>query len=114
MGRRTAGSAVVFRPADVGVTLPPMGLQYVASSRLRDMVLELVRMAAPSCIGLDLETFPGPFRPQNWRIGKLQVLAPDYGAARDKADALQALRQWILVPDGHVLDGQVFGREEAR
>ena len=71
-------------------------------------------MAAPSCIGFDLHPSPGPFRPQNWRIGKLQVLASDYGAARDKADELEAMRQWILLPDGHVLDGQVFGREQAR
>ena len=57
---------------------------------------------------------PSTFRPQNWRIGKLDVLAEDYGAARDKADELEAKRHWILVPDGHVLDGQVYGREEAR
>ena len=91
-----------------------MGLKYVAASLRRDMMLHLIRIPAPTCIGLNLETLRGPFRPQNWRIGKLQVLAPDYGAARDKADELEAMRQWILVPDGHVLDGQVFGREEAR
>ena len=91
-----------------------MGLQYVAAYRLRAMMLDAVRIAAPSCIGLHLQPFPGPFRPQNWRIGKLQVLAPDYGAARDKADEFEAKQQWILVPDRHVLDGQVFGREEAR
>ena len=78
------------------------------------MMLELVRMDAPSCIGLHLEALPSPFRPQNWRIGKLDVLATDYGAARDKADELEAMRHWILVPDGHVLDGQVYGREEGR
>ena len=78
------------------------------------MMLELVRMDAPSCIGLHLKPLPGPFRPQNWRIGKLDVLAEDYGAARDKADELEAMRHWILVPDGHVLDGQVYGREEGR
>ena len=76
-------------------------------------MLELVRMHAPSCIGLYIDPLPGPFRPQNWRIGKLDVLAKDYSAARDKADALQAMRHWIMVPDGHMLDGQVFG-EEAR
>ncbi len=92
----------------------PMGLQYVAESRLRGMMLELVRMDAPSCLGVCIEALPGPFRPQNWRIGKIDVRTEDYGAARDKADELQAMRHWILVPDGHVLDGQVYGREEAR
>ena len=84
-----------------------MGLQYVAESALRAMMLELVRMDAPSCIGLGLELLPGPFRAQNWRIGKLDVLA-DYGAARDKADALEAKRHWIMVPDGQALDGQIY------
>lgn len=91
-----------------------MGSSYCARSRLRAMMIELVRMEAPSCIGLHLEPIPGPFRPQNWHIGKLDVLAKDYAAARDKADELQAMRHWILVPDDHALDGQVFGREEAR
>ena len=88
-----------------------MGLQYVAASRLRAIMIELVRMDAPSCIDLRLEHLQGPFRPQNWRIAKLDVLATDYGAARDKADELEAMRHWILVPDEHVLDGQVYGRE---
>ena len=78
------------------------------------MMLGLVRMEAPSCIGLRLGAFPGPFRPQKLRIDKLDVLAEDYGSARDKADQLEAMRQWIFVPDGHLLDEQVFGREEAR
>ena len=76
------------------------------------MMLELVRMDAPSCIWLYLKALPGPFRPQNWRITKLDVLE-DYGSARDKAYQLEAMRHWIFVPDGHVLDGQVFGREQA-
>ena len=82
-----------------------MGLQHVAEGQLRTMMLQLVRMNAPSCIGLHLEALPGPFRPQNWRIGKLDVLAEHYGTARDKADELEAKRHWILVPDGHALDG---------
>lgn len=89
-----------------------MGSSYVAHSILRDMMLEIVRMVAPSCESLVLVRVPGPFRPQNWRISTLDVLAHDYSAARDKADELQAMRQWICVPDGHQLDGQVFGREE--
>lgn len=39
--------------------------------------------------------------------------AKDYGAARGNADELQA-SHWICDPEGHVLDGQVLGREEAR
>ena len=76
-------------------------------------MLELVRMEAPSCIGLVIEATPGPFRPQNWRIARLDVLAEHYAAARDKADELEAMDHWILVPDGHPLNGQVFGRETA-
>ena len=91
-----------------------MGLQYVAESQLRTMMIELVRMGAPSCTWLHIEALPGPFRPQNWRIAKLDVLAEDYGAARDRADELEAKNHWIMVPDGHMLDGQVFGREERR
>ena len=91
-----------------------MGSSYCIESRLRAMMLDLVRLVAPSCIGLEIKTLPGPFRSQNWRIGQLQVLAADYGKARDKADELEAMRHWICVPDGHQLDGQVYGREEAR
>ena len=53
-------------------------------------MLELVRMEAKSCISFHLEPLSGPFRPQNWRIAKLDVLAKDYGAARDKANQLKA------------------------
>ena len=77
-------------------------------------MLELMRMEAPSCAGLCIEALPGPFRPQNWRIGKIDVLVEDYGAARDRAVELESMRHWILVPDGHVLEGQVYGREVAR
>lgn len=78
------------------------------------MMLELVRMDAPTCTGLQILVLPGPFRRQNWRIGKLDVLAEHYGVARDKADQLEAMRHWIAIPDGHPLDGQVYGREEVR
>lgn len=57
---------------------------------------------------------PGPYRTGNWRVDWLNVLAEDYGAARDLADELETKGHWIMVPDGHMLDGQVFGREERR
>ena len=86
---------------------------YVAETMLLTLALEIVRMVAPTCIGFDLHLLPGPLRWQNWRIGKLDVGVEDYGAARDKADEMEAARNWIMVPDGHPLDGQVYGREQA-
>ena len=84
---------------------------YVTETLLRTLALEIIRMVAPTCIGFELQRLPGPYRWQNWRIGKLDVGVEDYGAARDKADALQEARNWIMVPDVHPLDGQVYGRE---
>ena len=78
---------------------------YVAESMLRTLALEIIRMVAPTCIAIEVHQLPGPFRPQNWRIGKLDVGVEDYGAARDKADEMEAARNWIMVPDGHPLDG---------
>lgn len=50
-----------------------MGYQYVAEARLRSMMIELVRMDAPSCLDLEIDVTPSPYRPQNWRIGRLDV-----------------------------------------
>ena len=91
-----------------------MGSSYCAESALRAMVLDLIRMAAPSCRALEMHRLPGPFRPGNWRIGKLDVLVQDYGAARDRADELATKGDWIMVPDGHPLDGQIYGQKQAR
>ncbi len=85
---------------------------YVAETMLRTLALEIIRVVAPTCIGFELEQLPGPYRWQNWRIGKLDVGVEHYGAARDKADALQEAQLWIMVPDGHPLDGQPFGKEQ--
>ena len=78
------------------------------------MILELIRMHVPSVTDLRLDALRGPYRAGNWRVEWLNVPVEDYGAARDIADAIEAKRHWIMVPDGHALEGQVFGREEAR
>ena len=68
-------------------------------------------MHAPSVTDIRLVRLPGPFRPGNWRVEWINVLCEDYGPARDMADELEAMRHWIMIPDRHVLDGQVFGKE---
>ncbi len=87
---------------------------YVAESTLRDLTLEVLRTNVPSLTALRLDAIRGPFRLRNWRVDWLDVPAVDYGAARDKADELEAMDHWILVPEGHPLHGQVLGREEGR
>ncbi len=84
-----------------------------AGALLRSLALEIIRMVALTCIAIEVHLLPGPYLPLNWRIGKLDVGCEDYGAARDKADALQGSRHWIMVPDGDPLDGQPYGREQA-
>ena len=87
---------------------------YVSESGLRSMMLELIRTHVKSITDLRLAGSRGPFRYGNWCIEWLNVPVEDYGAARDVADMLESKRHWIMVPDGHPLDGQVFGHEEAR
>ena len=63
--------------------LPPMARpQYVAASRLRAMILELIRMHVPSVTDLRLNAHRGPYRAGNWQVEWLNVPAEDYGAAR--------------------------------
>ena len=88
--------------------------QYVAETSLRAMTLEVIRMHVPTVTDLRLGASRGPYRVGNWRVGCLNMPAEDYGAARDIADELESKGHWILVPDGHVLDGQVFGRNEVQ
>ena len=88
--------------------------QYVAEARLRAITLEAIRMHVPSVTDLRLVASRGPYRIGNWRVDWLNVPVEDYGAARDMADELEAKGHSIMVPDEHVLDGQVYGREEAR
>ena len=66
--------------------------QYVALSRVRAMILELIRMHVPSVAGLRLDAFRGPYRAGNWRVEWLNVPVEDYGATRDIADAMEAKR----------------------
>ncbi len=68
-------------------------------------------MVAPTGIGFEPERLPGPYHWQNWRIGKLDVGIENYGAARDKADEMEAVRNWIMVPDGDPLSGQPYEGE---
>lgn len=89
-----------------------MALYYCSQSTLRAIVLEIMRFEVPGVRDLKLEYVRHPFQPANWRVVWLQVSDENYGRARDRADTLDALRHWIMVPDGHVLDGQVFGREK--
>ncbi len=65
---------------------------YVGESMLRTLVLEIIRIVAPRCIGFELHQLPGPYRWQNWRIGKLDIGVEDYSAARDKADEMAGAR----------------------
>ena len=87
---------------------------YVSETPLREMTLEVMRMTVPTVTDIRIEDIPGPFRVRNWRIDWINVLAEDYGRARDLADQLEAERRWIMVPDGHALDGQQYGSEQAR
>lgn len=80
---------------------------YVGETTLREMTLEVMRTHVPAVTGIRLVSIRGPVRPGNWRVEWINVLAGDYGAARDLADELEASRRWIMVPDGHALDGQV-------
>ena len=59
---------------------------YAAASVLRGMILEILHTHVSSVIDLRIERLPGPFRPCNWKVEWLNVLAEDYGRARDKAD----------------------------
>ena len=83
-----------------------MTLFYRAETPLRALLLDLIQVVAPSCLDLDLHLLPGPYQSLNWRIGRLDVLAEEYDAARDHADWLEAQPNWIMVPDGHVLVGR--------
>ena len=84
---------------------------YAAATVLQGIILELLRLHVPSVVDVRIARLPGPFRPCNWTIEWMDVLAEDYGRARDKADELQAKGHLIMVPDGHKLDGQVHGKE---
>ena len=84
---------------------------YAGATILLEMTLEVLRSRVFSVRAIRLEAVPGPLRPGNWRITWIDVLALDYGRARDVADELEAKGHWILVPDGHPLEGRVFGKE---
>ena len=78
--------------------------QYVAETSLRAITLKVIRMHVASVTGTRLVAAPGPYRVSNWQVDWLNVLAQDYGAARDIADELEEKGHWILVPDRHTFD----------